>query len=125
MQHTNMHVHLRTQHHTHTCTHNTMCMQNGSSSLYIASQNGHDRIAEMLLRAGATVDTQNKVICPSVTCSVSTVIHCTLRTPHNIPGNIKFREDIQQKTSADMHGRTNSFVHCKHVHLVVGGHTLD
>ena len=47
-------------------------------------------------------------------------MHCTLSTPHNIPGNVKFREHIQQITGVDMHGRTNSFVYWKHVHLVHG-----
>ena len=76
-----------------------MCTQDGASSLYIASQNGHDSIVEKLLQARATVDLQDKVICSSVTCSV---IHCTLSTPHNIPGNIKLREHIQQITSVDV-----------------------
>ena len=75
--HTNAHVHTTThtctcnaqismyiyEHNTtHTCTHNTMWMQNGGSSLYIASQNGHDRVVEKLLQAGATVDLQDKVV---------------------------------------------------------------
>ena len=60
VQHTNMHVHY-THNTTHTCTHNTMCMQDGASSLHIASQEGHDRVVEMLLQAGATVDLQDKV----------------------------------------------------------------
>ena len=55
--HTNAHVHTT----THTCTHNTMCMQNGASSLFVASQEGHDRVVEKLLQAGATVDLQRKV----------------------------------------------------------------
>ena len=38
-----------------------MCMQNGAYPLHVASQEGHDRIVEMLLQAGATVDLQNKV----------------------------------------------------------------
>ena len=57
VQHTNIHVHDT----THTCTHNTMCMQDGVGSLHVASEKGHDRIVEMLLQAGATVDLQNKV----------------------------------------------------------------
>ena len=56
---------------THTCTHNTMCMQDGVFPLYNVSQEGHDRIVEVLLQAGATVDLQAKVeivtICSSVT----------------------------------------------------------
>ena len=47
--------------HTHTCTNNTMCMQDGFFPLYAVSQEGHDRVVEMLLQAGATVDLQNKV----------------------------------------------------------------
>ena len=46
---------------THTCTHNIMCTQDGVCPLHIASQEGHDRVVEMLLQAGATVDLQNKV----------------------------------------------------------------
>ena len=48
-------------HNTHMSTHMTMCMQNGFSPLYIAGQEGHDRIVEKLLQAGATVDLQSKV----------------------------------------------------------------
>ena len=53
-----MHIQLP---HTHTCTHITMCTQDGGCPLHIASQEGHDRIVEMLLQAGATVDLQTKV----------------------------------------------------------------
>ena len=60
--HTNMHMYAHTTTtHTHAHTHTTMCTQDGTSPLYIASQNGHDRIVEMLLQAGATVDLQDKV----------------------------------------------------------------
>ena len=38
-----------------------MCTQNGDGPLYIASQKSHDRVVEMLLQAGATVDLQDKV----------------------------------------------------------------
>ena len=75
----------------------------------------------MLLQAEATVDLQTKVenrVLLSIVVKC-TVMHCTLSIPHNIPGNVKFREHIQQITGVDMHGRTNSFVHWKHVHLVV------
>ena len=52
-------------------------MQDGFSPLISASQEGHDRVVEKLLQAGATVDLQNKVemviICSSVTC----VVPCT------------------------------------------------
>ena len=47
--------------HTSTHTHKHICMQDGFSPLYSASQEGHDRIVEMLLQAGATVDLQMKV----------------------------------------------------------------
>ena len=57
--HTNALVHTTT-HHAH-ATHNTMCPQDGYCPLYFASQQGHDRIVEMLLQAGATVDLQSKV----------------------------------------------------------------
>ena len=53
-----MYIYART--HTHN-THNTLCMQKGFCPLHIASQEGHDRIVEMLLQAGATVDLQSKV----------------------------------------------------------------
>ena len=46
--------------HTNT-THTTMCIQDGDCPLHTASQNGHDRIVEIFLQAGATVDLQNKV----------------------------------------------------------------
>ena len=41
--------------------------------LISASQKGHDRVVEKLLKAGATVDLQNKVviICSSVTCDMA------------------------------------------------------
>ena len=45
----------------HTHTHTTMWKQDGHSPLYIASQEGHDRIVDLLLQAGATVDLQDKV----------------------------------------------------------------
>ena len=38
-----------------------MYTQDGLFPLIVASQEGHDRIVEMLLQAGATVDLQNKV----------------------------------------------------------------
>ena len=63
---------------------NTMCMQGGDCPLHIASQKGHDRIVEMLLQAGATVDLQDKVedcylfICHL--CCAMHIIHCTLST---------------------------------------------
>ena len=37
-------------------------MQDGFFPLFSASQEGHDRIVEKLLQAGATVDLQNKVV---------------------------------------------------------------
>ena len=76
--HTNAHVHtttyacmcntqismyVYTHNTTHTHAHITPCAtQNGASSLYIASEKGHDRIMEMLLQAEATVDLQTKVV---------------------------------------------------------------
>ena len=50
-----------THNHTHTHTYTTMYTQDGLSPLIVASQEGHDKIVEKLLRAGATVDLQNKV----------------------------------------------------------------
>ena len=47
--------------HAHNTIHTTMCMQDGHCSLHIASQKGHDKVVEVLLQAGATVDLQNKV----------------------------------------------------------------
>ena len=52
---TNLYIHITHTHHHH---HGT---QDGFSPLFVASQKGHDRIVEMLLQAGATVDLQNKV----------------------------------------------------------------
>ena len=100
--HTWMHtlMHMYTQPHTHALatqkyactfthktphTHNTMCTQNGVCPLYIASQKGHDRIVEMLLQAGATVDMQSKVencyyLFMSRLCCAMWIIHCTLST---------------------------------------------
>ena len=92
--HTNVHVHTTTHtctcntqicayiyahNTTHTCTHNTMCTQDGVCPLHIASQEGHDRVVEMLLQAGATVDLQTKVEnWSSFTCDVP----CTLFIVH-------------------------------------------
>ena len=63
--HTTIHPHnTYNTHHTQlpcTHTHTTMCMQDGYFPLLIASQEDHDRVVEMLLQAGATVDLQNKV----------------------------------------------------------------
>ena len=59
-----------------------MCMKDGFFPLYNVSQEGHDKIVEKLLQAGATVDLQAKVkiviICSSVTC----VVPCTLFIVH-------------------------------------------
>ena len=55
----------------HTHTHTTMCTQDGFFPLFVASQEGHVRIVEMLLQARATVDLQNKVEnCCGVPCAV-------------------------------------------------------
>ena len=48
--------------------------------------------------------------------SLYTKYHTTLRVT-----NIKDREHIQHIDTDDMHGRMKSFVHWKHVHLVVWG----
>ena len=53
------HVHSHTTPHTY--IHTTMSTQDGFFSLFIASQEGHDRVVEKLLQAGATVDLHNKV----------------------------------------------------------------
>ena len=61
----------------------------------------------MLLQAEATVDLQTKVenrVLLSIVVKC-TVMHCTISTPHNIPGNVKFREHIQQITGADVLGK--------------------
>ena len=79
-----------------------MSTQDGYFPLYVASQEDRYRVVETLLQAGATVDLQNKME-NRVNCSV---MYSTLSIPHNIPGNVKFREHIQQITSTDMHGRT-------------------
>ena len=60
-------------------------MQDGSFPLISASQEGHDRVVEKLLQAGATVDLQNKVVKLSLFVHLSPVIghvhiHCTLST---------------------------------------------
>ena len=95
-----------------------MCMQDGACPLHIATQEGHDRIVEMLVQAKATVDLQNKV----ENCHLSLVVchvHYSLYTKHhhNIWGNMKVRKHIQQITAADMHWR---FVHWKNVDSVHG-----
>ena len=82
-------MHMYTQPHTH--AHATpLCTQDGACSLHISSQEGHDRIVEMLLQAGATVDLQDKVqdcyylfICHL--CFAMCIIHCTLSaTQHSV-----------------------------------------
>ena len=45
----------------HTYIHITMSTQDGFFPLYVASQEGHDRVVEILLQAEATVDLQRKV----------------------------------------------------------------
>ena len=47
--------------HAHNTIHTTMCMQDGDCPLHFASQEGHDKTVEILLKAGATVDLQDKV----------------------------------------------------------------
>ena len=115
--HTNMHV--------HNTTHNTMCTQDGHCPLYIASQEGHDRVVEMLLQAGATVDLQSKVEdCYYLSfchlCCAMCIIHCRLSTTQHSGEYVWMSKNIQQITAADIHWRMKSFVHWKHVHLVHG-----
>ena len=37
------------------------CMQNGATPLYVAALNGQKEVAEVLLKAGARVDSSNEV----------------------------------------------------------------
>ena len=39
------------------------CLQLGSTPLYLASQEGHIQVAELLLQAGASVDKEKEVRC--------------------------------------------------------------
>ena len=57
-KHTCIYSHTTT---THIYAHTTICTQDEFFPLHVASQEGHDRVVEMLLKAGATVDLQNKV----------------------------------------------------------------
>ena len=57
-----------------------MHTQNGACPLRIASQKGHDRIVEIFLQAGATVDLQDKV--EIVICSYVIVVPCRLLIIH-------------------------------------------
>ena len=100
----------------HNTTHTTMCMQNGDTPLHIASQGGHDRVVDMLLQAGATVDLQDKVengyyLFFCYLCCAMHIIHCTLSTT-NIQGKMKVRKHIQQITAADMHWRIKALEAC-------------
>ena len=79
----NTHPHTHTPHsfihtHTHVHTHTHTHTKDGASPLYLASQEGHDGIVEMLLQAGATVDLQTKVedcyYDSTVTCGVSLAV---------------------------------------------------
>ena len=54
-----MHAHTHTHTHTHIPTH--IHTQDGFLPLVHGSQEGHDGIVEVLLRAGARVDLQDKV----------------------------------------------------------------
>ena len=62
-----MYIYAHDTAHAHAHTHNTLCTQDGSSSLHVASLKGHDRFVEKLLQGKATVDLQTKVV---VNCSV-------------------------------------------------------
>ena len=56
-----------------------MCTQNGFFPLFVASHKGYDRIVDLLLQAGATVDLQDKVgNCCGVPCEV--LFACTPTT---------------------------------------------
>ena len=56
-------------------------MQDGFSPLISASQEGHDRVVEKLLQAGATVDLQNKVVV--IICHLSLVTCHSLYTKYH------------------------------------------
>ena len=80
-----MYIYPHTHTHTHTHAHTTICTQDRFFPLFSASQEGHDRIVEMLLQAGTTVNLQDKVgnyyylcIC-HLWCAMCS-IHCTLST---------------------------------------------
>ena len=47
-------------------------LQDGETLLYCAVDNGHDKIVEMLIRAGANVNTDNKVVRACVCVCVCT-----------------------------------------------------
>ena len=73
-----------------------MCTQDGEGPLYVASLKGHDRIVEMLLQAGATVDLQTKVencyyLFTCHLCYVMHIIHCTLSTTQH-SGEYKYQK---------------------------------
>ena len=80
----NVYVHTTTFPHAKHITHNhhtntIVYMQDGFFPLFVACQEGHDRIVEKLIQAGAIVDLQNKVfLCLSVTCDVP----CTVFIVH-------------------------------------------
>ena len=61
------------------------CSQLGSTPLYLASQEGHIQVTELLLQAGASVDQENEVRCCSRLCEEHTLIiipfYCKTYTP--------------------------------------------
>ena len=116
-------MHIFTTQPPHTRAHTTMCTQDGFFPLLVASQEGHNRIVDLLLQAGATVDLQNKVdyyylfIC-HLWCAMCGN-HCTLSTTqHSGEYEGHGTYPTQPLVIYNLQG-TNSFVHWKHVHLVV------
>ena len=52
---------LFTSTYTHTCTH-TYVSQDGKSALYVAAQEGHEDIVELLLKAKADLELKTKKV---------------------------------------------------------------
>ena len=119
--HTTPHTHTHTHTHTHAHT-NTLCMQKGYCPLHYASQKGHDRVMELLLQAGVTVDLQSKVENCVLLSFVLCHAHYWLYTMHhhNTQEKMNVRKQIQQITAADTHLKIKSFVHWKQVHFMHG-----
>ena len=68
--------------HIHTHAYNTTYTQDGLFPLIVASQEGHDRIVEILLQAGATVDLKNKVENCYYLLSVTSGVLCAVFIVH-------------------------------------------